>query len=212
MVLGRENMKRRPWEAETPTLAGEQDPLRIAAAINAWWDAADALPAPGGAVVGIDWVSSPKRWADAPAPGANALLVLPPDGFPQGVSVVAARLARAWTSGRVSAQADPSDETYVIVVSAEAPGLFAARLRAIAGQPAMKGKLLAGWSLAGPVRDDLAPWILESTAVAGVGIAEGSVVSRRGAAERLRAIARALETRGAASRVESIPGPFLWHF
>ena len=76
----------------------------------------------------------------------------------------------------------------------------------------MKGKLLAGWSLAGPVRDDLAAWILESTAVAGVGIAEDSVVSRRAAPQRLKAILQALESSGADDRVESIPGPFLWHF
>ena len=212
MVLGREAMKRRPWEADTPPVAGEQDPLRIAAAINAWWDAPDALPAPGGAVVGVDWASSPKRWADAPRPGAKALLVLPPDAFPQNASAVATRLAETWMAGRVSAQADPSDETLVIVISAEAPGPFATRLRAIAERPAMKGKLLAGWSLAGPVRDDLAPWILERTAVAGLGIAEGSVVSRRAAPEHLRTIAQSLESRGAADRVESIPGPFLWHF
>jgi hypothetical protein len=212
MVLGHDSLRRRPWEVNTPAIAGEQDPLVVAAAINAWWDAPGALPAPGGAVIGVDWASSPKRWADAPAPGAKALLVLPADGFPQRVSTVPTDLAEAWTSGRVSAQADPVDETLVIVISAEAPGLFATRLRAIAEQPAMKGKLLAGWSLAGPVRDDLAAWILESTEVAGVGIAEGSVVSRRAAPKRLRTISRALKSRGADDRVESIPGPFLWYF
>ena len=212
MVLGRDTVKRRPWEVDTPGVAGEQDPLRIAAALNAWWHAPGALPAPGGAVVGVDWASSPKRWAAAPRPGAKALLVLPADAFPQTTHGLATRLAEAWTAGRVSAQADPSDESLVIVVSAEAPGPFATRLRAIAERPEMKGKLLAGWSLAGPVRDDLAPWILEQTAVAGVGIAEGSVVSRRTAAERLGTIARSLASRGAADRVESIPGPFLWHF
>ena len=212
MVLGRDAARQRPWEADTPRLAGEQDPPTIAAAINAWWDAPGALPAPGGAVIGVDWAASPQRWAAAPRPGAAALLVLPADGFPLEASGMAARLAEAWTNGRVSAQADPADETLVIVVSAEAPGPFATRLRAIAEQPAMKGKLLAGWSLAGPVRDDLAPWILERSAVAGVGIAAGSVVSRRAAAERLQAIATSLRVRGADDRVESIPGPFLWHF
>ncbi len=140
------------------------------------------------------------------------MLVLPPDAFPHTSRALATRLAETWAAGRVSAQADPVDETWVIVISAEAPGPFATRLRAIAERPAMKGKLLAGWLLTGPVRDDLAAWILERTAVAGVGIAEGSVVSRRTAPERLRTIAQSLASRGAADRVESIPGPFLWHF
>ncbi len=140
------------------------------------------------------------------------MLVLPPDAFPHTAQALATRLAETWTTGRVSAQADPADESLVIVISAEAPGPFATRLRAIAERPAMQGKLLAGWSLTGPVRDDLAPWILEQTAVAGVGIAEGSVVSRRTAPEHLRTIAQSLASRGAADRVESIPGPFLWHF
>jgi hypothetical protein len=212
MVLGRASLRQRPWETEPRPIAGEQDPLRVAAAINAWWDAPGALPAPGGAVVGVDWEVSPQRWAQAPRPGAQALLVLPEGGFPLESSGLAKLLAEAWTSGRVSAQADPTDETLVVVVSAEAPGLFASRLRAISKLPAMRGKLLAGWSLAGPVRDDLAPWILEEAALAGVGIAEGSVVSRRSAAQRLQQIVRALTARGESDRVESIPGPFLWHF
>lgn len=212
MLLGRQELKRRPWEVDTPIVAGEQDPLTIAAAINAWWDAPDALPAPGGAVVGVDRASSPKRWADAPRPGTTALLVLPPDAFPQTATAMHTGLAQAWTAGRVSAQADPVDETLVLVVSAEAPGSFATRLLAIAEQPEMKGKLLAGWCLAGPMRDDLAPWILERTAVAGLGLAEGSVVSRRDANEHLRTIVQALKSHGATDRVESIPGPFLWHF
>ena len=213
MVLARPGINDRPWEAQAPQVPGEQDPLSVAAAIGAWWDAPDALPAPGGTVVGVDWAASPKRWSVAPRPGASALLVLPENGFPEPAQGLEQRLAENWMAGRVSAKADPSKtETLVLVVSAEAPGRFATRLASIARLPAMQGKLLAGWSLAGPVRDDLASWLLEQTQIAGVGIAEGSVVSRRTAPDRLRAIARELSARGKQDRVESIPGPFLWHF
>jgi hypothetical protein len=213
MVLARPGSNTRPWEGRLDPIAGEQDPLRVAAAINSWWDAPDALPAPGGAVLGVDWSASPKRWSNAPRPGTKALLVLPEDGFPEPTRELATRLAAAWTSGRVSSTADPSSaETLVVVVSAEAPGPFATRLRSIAGLAAMRGKLLAGWSLAGPVRDDLAAWLLESTGVAGFGVAEGSVISRRSAPKQLRVLGRELSARGDRDRVESIPGPFLWHF
>ncbi|NIM00527.1 MAG: hypothetical protein GTN89_06565 [Acidobacteria bacterium] len=212
MVLGREAVNHRPWEHAIAPLAGEQDPQRVAAAIDDWWDAPGALPAPGGTVVGIDWTTSPERWAAAPRPGSKALLVLPPDGFPHGTEDLAKRLADVWTAGRVSEKADPGSQALILLISAETPELFAARLRAIAAAPSMQGKLLAGWSLAGPVRADLAPWILQETSVAGVGIAEGSVVSRRAAVEQLARIARELASRGSTDRVESFAGPFLWHF
>jgi hypothetical protein len=122
------------------------------------------------------------------------------------------QLAASW-DGRVSDRVESgAGENLVIVVSAELPGSFARRLRAIAAAPELSGKLLAGWSLAGPVRDDLPAWILEESAVAAVGIASGSVVGRRTAPERLAAVAAELKARGKSDRIESVPGPFLWIF
>ncbi len=139
------------------------------------------------------------------------MLVLPLDGF-SSQSELRERLA-ASLGGRVSERAEPTAaENLVVVVSAELPGRFANRLRAIAASPAMRGKLLAGWSLGGPVRDDIAAWILEDSQVAGVGLAGGSVVGRRSAPDRLAAVAAELALRGKTDRVESIPGPFLWVF
>jgi hypothetical protein len=202
----------RPWERARRPLPGEQDPLNVAAAIDAWWDAPDAPPVPGGAVVGNHGVDSLQRWAAAPRPGAKALLVLPGDGFPFQAEL-AASLAANWAGGRVAQRAEPAPgETLVVVVSAEPPGLFARRLREIAASPAMQGKLLAGWSLAGPLRDDLAAWILDETGVAAVATASGSVVGRRTAPARLALYATELAARGKRDRVESIPGPFLWQF
>lgn len=211
MVLGRDETRSRPWDTETAPVAGEQDPMNVAAAIQAWWDAPDAPPVPAGAVVGCDPARSPARWSAAPRPGPRGLLVLPLDGF-SSQSELRERLAASW-GGRVSERAEPTAaENLVVVVSAEPPGRFANRLRAIAASPVMRGKLLAGWSLGGPVRDDIAAWILEDSQVAGVGLAGGSVVGRRSAPDRLAAVAAELASRGKTDRVESIPGPFLWVF
>ena len=97
----------------------------------------------------------------------------------------------------------------VVLVSAEPPALFAARLRRLAREPALDGKLLAAWSLGGPVRPDLAASLIAEGKLAGIGIAEASLVAARRAAERLGELARALAGR---PRVEAAPGPFLWHF
>ena len=130
-----------------------------------------------------------------------------------GKTTLGRRLAASWGKGRVSDSANPTpEENLVVVVSAEPPGRFADRLRAIAALPAMRGKLLAGWSLGGPLRDDLPAWILEESQVAGVGIAGDSFVGLRTAPARLASVAAALAARGKTDRVESIPGPFLWVF
>ena len=76
----------------------------------------------------------------------------------------------------------------------------------------MRGKLLAAWSLAGPLRRDLARSLIDRGQVAGVGLAEDSVVGRRVAVQQVVKLDRALVEAGATLRVEQLPGPFLWHF
>ena len=97
----------------------------------------------------------------------------------------------------------------VVLVGAEPPALFARRLRRLAGDPALAGKLLAAWSFGGPLRQDLAASLLAEGKLAGIGLAEASLVEQRRAPERLAAIAGALSKK---PRVEALGGPFLWHF
>ena len=84
--------------------------------------------------------------------------------------------------------------------------------RQLLALPSMSGKLMTGWSLAGPLRDDLPAWLLGESSLAGVGIAAGTVVERRNAPATLEAFGKALIDAADESRVESIRGPFLWFF
>jgi hypothetical protein len=76
----------------------------------------------------------------------------------------------------------------------------------------MRGRLLAAWSLAGPVREDLPRSLIEDGRLAGIGVAEPSLVARRHAEATLRTLRAALSTATEELRVEQLPGPFLWHF
>jgi hypothetical protein len=213
MVVAHDRALRRPWEPRAEVIAGEQDPIRVAAAIDRWWDQPQLRgTVPDGAFVGVDPTLSGQRWSRAPKVGRDALLVLPEGAFAAGSEPLRQALTEAW-QGRVSATADPSaDENLVIIIGDESPGRFARRLREIAALPKMENKLLAGWSLAGPLRDDLAAWIVQESGVAGFGVASGSVLERRDATENLAAIAADLKRAKQARRVEAIPTPFLWFF
>ena len=212
MVLAQEAQSRRPWDEEPLLIGGEENPIRLAAALGDWW-AAGAGDTPR-AVVGVDSSRSPGRWDAAPRPGANPLLLLPTEGFPRGTGELEAELRRAWGSGAVATELpDRLESSLVLLVSAEAPGLFAARLRELAAAPALKGKLLAAWNLNGAMREDLPADLLETSSLAGVGLAVSSFGESRAGADRLAALRAALEGEEAPrSRVERLPGPFLWYF
>jgi len=199
-----------PWEHVPALLAGEEDSLRLARALRDWWAGRPEAPA---AVVGADRQRSPERWATAPRPDPRSILLLPPEGFVGRDAAWRSELAAAWDPGRVVGELpDDAPGPLVVLVSAEPPGVCAERIRALAGEPGMRGRLLAAWCLAGPVRQDLAAGLLEEGNLAGVGIARDSVVDRRRAVETLREIDRALAGASAELRVEKLPGPFLWHF
>ena len=123
-------------------------------------------------------------------------------------------MRRAWGSGTVVTELpDRLESSLVLLVSAEAPGLFAARLRELAATPALKGKLLAAWNLNGAMREDLPADLLESNPLAGIGLAVSSFGESRAGVERLRTLRAALEREQATRlRVERLPGPFLWYF
>ncbi len=203
-----------PWREARPRLPGETDPLRVAQALNVWWAGAGEGAPPHRAFVGTDPERSGARWKGAPGPGKRgAVLLLPEDAFPPPYADVRARLAAAWPPDRIATRLAEAGKpgTMVLLVSAEAPGAFAARLRALAGDPASRGRLLGAWSLTGPVRGDLPASLLAAGGPAAIGLAEGSVVGLREAPVTLSRYASALA--GAADRrIEQIDGPLLWFF
>ena len=101
----------------------------------------------------------------------------------------------------------------VLLVSAEAPGRLARRLRELADNPVMQGKLLAIWPLAGPLREDLPVSLLAKGTLAGLGVAETSPVGLHQVAKDLAVLAGGLANVDAAKqRVEDLPGSLVWFF
>jgi hypothetical protein len=167
-----------PWDGTRTLLAGEEDPLRVARALGAWWRATGNEPS--GAVIGVDVTRSPERWAAAPRPRDEALLFLPHEGFDGPMRDWRAPLAAAWDPDRVVGELpDESAAALVVLVSAEPPGELARRLRGLARDERMRGRLLAVWSLSGPVREDLPRSLIDEGQLAGLGVAEHSLVARR---------------------------------
>ncbi len=199
-----------PWSGGAPPAAGEEDPARLARALGGWWAADGSGRA---AVVGVDPETSPERWRGAPPVLGTALLLLPEDGFPGPAAARRSELAAAWGALPVAASLEGAAAPLVVLVSGESPDRFSVRLRELARDPAMSGKLLAAWSLAGELREDVPAALLGEGRLAGFGIAESSVIELRRAAARLAEFARAAAgTPAAGARVERLPGPFLWHF
>jgi hypothetical protein len=209
MVLSDPSRWTPPWAGGIPSRPGEEDPRRLARALNRRWVASGTDRV---AVVGVDPTSSPTRWNEAPRVGSEALLLLPDDGFP-GAADRREGLAEAWRGLPVGTTLDDGDVPELIVlVSAESPARFGARLQALARSPAMQGKLLAAWSLAGPVREDLPAVMLAEGKLAGVGLAPTSVFELRAAADRLAEMRAALLRTKGPTRPERVAGPFVWHF
>ena len=213
MVLARPEQSARPWETGPRDFAGEEDPLRLARSLGAWWSlgASEEKPA---SVVGTDPSTSVRRWSSAPALSGPVPLLLPQEAFPGPAIKLRDELHARWEAGPVlGTPGDPGDATLIVLVSAEAPDLLAVRLRALAKLPAMQGKLLAVWGLAGSLRQDLPAALLEEGRLAAVGLGGASVVDRRGAVKELERIEASLAARsGSPLRVEQLRGPFLWYF
>jgi hypothetical protein len=198
-----------PWEAVPPLVPGEEDPLRLARALREWWGGADG-PAPA-AVVGVDAGRSPARWHAAPRPGRGSLLLLPSGAFAGSAGELRAGLAAAWKPGRVVEELPASIEgALVVLVSDEPPATFGERLHVLSGDARLDGKLLAAWCLSGPVRADLPGALLAAGRLAGVGLAEASVVLQRRTVEEVAELRRGLAAEN--DRAERLPGPFLWYF
>jgi hypothetical protein len=204
----------RPWEQGAAVVAGEENPIRLARALNVWWSSEGRGGLQRSAVVVTSPAESVKRWEAAPRPGGSAILLLPEDAFPGRLTELRNRFRQGWDSGAVVESLPAEvDAKLVVLISGEAPGRFAARLRELADEPAMRGKLLAAWCLTSSVRQDLPASLLSAGGLAGVGLAEASVVGRRRAAEHLGALDHALSTGGDANpRVEGLSSLFLWYF
>ena len=83
-----------------------------------------------------------------------------------------------------------------MLVSRESPGELARRLRELSRHPALSGKLLAAWSLGGPVRVDLPGSLLGEGTLGGIGVAEWSIVGLRTAERQLAEFGGAISTAG----------------
>jgi hypothetical protein len=203
LVILPDALARPPWAGPVEPLPGEEDPARIVEALGALWNGS-------GAAVGTDRARSAARWAAAPR-AAGARVVAPPETFPRPFAYLRDEVVRALPEGRVVDEV-PAEGSLVIVASADAPGLFAARLRELARSPAMKGRLLAVCSFGGPLRPDLPGRLLDEGNLAGIALLEPSLPAGRRAARAIGAWIGALDALGPERRVETVPGPFVWYF
>jgi hypothetical protein len=202
MVLMSPDEARAPWSGPMAPRPGEEDASRLAAALTRWWSADPSSSAR--AVVGADPVASPARWARAPLLNGTFAVVAPVDAFPGQASAL-----RAGLEGLPGS----ADATIVVIVSAEAPGVLGRRLRALASDPALSGKILAVASLGGPLRADLPASLLGEGRLAALGLCESGPVGLNRTVEEIVRFARSAG--GDASkglRVEDLVGPFTWFY
>jgi len=211
LVLQRPERTRPPWAEGRAPIPGEEDATRLAGALRQWWSA-DAKMREVAVAVGTDAGLSPARLSSSPLPGKKTSLILPDGGFPPPRSGLRDALANAWDAGEVSSTLPPKPGPLVVVVSGESPALLGTRLRELSRDPRMKGKLLAVYSLGGPVRLDLPASLLSEGNLAGLGVAVASAVGIDATVREMGALGRALiETEGKV-RVERLPSPFVWFY
>jgi hypothetical protein len=211
LVMQRPERTLPPWVHRRVPIPGEEDAARLAAALRRWWVADEAMEALAVAV-GTDAGRSPARMSGAPLPGKKTVLILPDDGFPPPRSGLREELAAAWTAGEVSATLPEKIPSLVVVVSAESPTLLGTRLRELSREPGMKGKLLAVYSLGGPIRVDLPASLLAEGNLAGIGVAVASPVGITGTVGEIAGLAAALVETAGQARSELLPGPFTWYY
>jgi len=203
-----------PWEFGATPVPGEEDPVRLARALNRWSRTGPPEQAAPPAVAGADPLSSPQRWRDAPLLGGGGMLLLPREGFRGQAASLRDALERGWVAGPVADELPAEiDSPLVVLVSDEPPSICASRLRRLSGAPVMQGKLLAGWCLAGELRPDIPASLINEGKLAGFGIAGSTIIDLRNAPEALAAFGQSVTSPLlAGGRVEQLGGPFLWFF
>jgi hypothetical protein len=203
-----------PWIAAAGAVPGEEDPATLGPAIANWWASRSAITGPHPAVVlGTARARSIRRWEKAPAPVSGAVLLVPDGVFPGPFATLERDIASAWGAGaRVKTVEAGKTLDLVVLASAEPPALLGARLRALSRDPAMKGKLLAVWPFAGPVRADLPGSLLEEGNLAGVGVREWSPVGLRRIVEEIGSLSRMASTPRGAARGEDLAPVLAWYY
>jgi len=202
-----------PWAGPGRAASGEESAARLAEGLHHWWSA----DAPAGApttVVGVDARRSPARWQGITSPGAQAFLLLPESGFPGASADLRAKIAAAWKGGGTGKSlAEAGNASLIVLVSAEDPTLLGARLRELARSDAAKGRLLAVWPLAGPIRPDLPASLLAELKLGAIGIVEYSPIGIGRVVEQVGALGSALASPAARqARPEDLPGPLTWFY
>ena len=108
---------------------------------------------------------------------------------------------------------DGTATTVVVIVSDEPPGVLGRRLRKLATDPAMSGKILAVASLGGPIRPDLPASLLAEGKIAALGAYEVGPVGRRRAVVAVAEFERAVaDGSSKGRRIEDLTGPFTWYY
>jgi hypothetical protein len=211
MVMQRPEEARPPWEGGGLSIPGEEDAARVAAALQAWWAAADATRGIA-ASVGTDLARSPERRRQAPPPGKNAVLLLPDDGFCPPRVGLRERLAAAWSIGPVVADLPEKPTPLVVLVSGEPPGVLGERVRRLSRDPRMKGKLLAVYSLLAPLRPDLPAALLAPGTLAGVGVAVAPTVGSGDVVSDIERLAQSTTAAASTSPIEITASRFVWFY
>jgi hypothetical protein len=203
MVLQSQDESRPPWSGPIPARSGEEDAARLATALTRWWLADQTATAR--AVVGVDALASPVRWAKAP-PLDGPVAVIAEGGALPGQSL-------AMAAGLQGFPSSPASARVVMVVSGESPGVLGRRLRVLATDNELAGKTLIAVCLGGPLRADLPASLLGEGKIAAFGLYDAGAVGFRGAIAEAAAWAT-LAGGGAAKgkRAEDLPGPFTWFY
>src|SRR5437867_11391702 len=148
MVMMERSQLLPPWTAPGTIVPGEEDPARLAYALRQWWLGEGTGAQAPATAIGTDPRRSPGRWQSVAGVSGKVALLLPEGGFPAASKPLEEQIAAAWKGGAVaSSMAAAQGASLVILVSAEDPALFGARLRDLAQSPSMKGRLLAAWPL-----------------------------------------------------------------
>lgn len=201
-----------PWENPHEPLPGEEDPTRVAAALNAWWSG-DPATAALRAVVGTDHAASMTRLTAAPKIDASAALLLPVEAFPGATASWREGFAAAWNKANVLDSTLKTTSSLIVLVSAESPDALSLRVRGLARNPALKGKALAVLSLMGALRNDLPASLLRDGQLAAIGVSSSLPVGIPRWTREIEAIHQAVSNSASiARRPEDLPGSFTWYY
>jgi hypothetical protein len=201
-----------PWLGDPAPLPGEEDPLTVAGAMVRWANAKRSGDVRFPAVAVGTSSDAAVRWSTSPSPGERPVLLAPPSAFPGLAKAHAEEIRSAYTAGPVLDRLPAASKGgLVVVVSAEPDGLLASRLRALARNPAMKGRPILVWGLGAGFREDLAASLLAEGQLAAIGLVTSPPVEWRQVATELATLSQAFAN-GAPDRLDDLPVAALWFY